>query len=240
MMHFDWTAVSDDPNHPAAKRQMRTLLPLLRRVHTDTDLTGYVERTVVGKRLLDVGIVSHSRRYFDEPGWRHGRLARAASYCLGIDILAPCLDELAARGYNVRLVDATSDADLGERFDVVFLGDVIEHVGNPLALLSFATRHVLPTGRILVATPNPFSRKFFRQFFREGVIVVNLDHVAWFTPTQALELGRRAGLTLVAYHLIKPIAPARLAIKRVAWRLRLAPIEYSFPDYLFEFVRPVA
>jgi SAM-dependent methyltransferase len=234
-MSFDWTRISDDPNNRAAKAEARALLPLLRRVHTDTDLTGFVEKSVAGKRVLDIGVVSHSARYFDEPGWRHGRIHRAAGYCLGLDILEPLVAELNGRGFNVRCVDATSEFDLGERFDSVFIGDVMEHVDNPSALLLFAKRHLSRGGRILAATPNPFSRKFVRQFFREGVVVVNLDHMAWFTPTMALELSRRIGLRLEAYHLVKPISGIGGAAKKLAWRLGVSPIEYSFPDYLFEF-----
>ncbi len=237
-MSFDWTRISDDPNNSQAKAEARALLPRLRRVHTDTDLTGFVERAVAGKRVLDIGVVSHSARYFDEPGWRHGRIHKAAGYCVGLDILEPLVAELNSRGFNVRCVDATSDADLGERFDVVFIGDVMEHVDNPSALLRFAKRHVAPGGRILAATPNPFSRKFVRQFFKQGVMVVNLDHLAWFTPTQALEIARRIGLELTAYHLVKPIGGLNLALKRLAWRLGISPVEYSFPDYLFEFAPP--
>lgn len=237
-MSFDWTRISDDPNNPAAKAEMRALLPRLRQVHTDTDLTGYVERAVSGRRLLDIGVVSHSARYFDEPGWRHGRLARAAGYCLGVDILEPLVRELNERGFDVRCIDATSEADLGERFDVVFIGDVMEHVDNPSALLRFAARHLAPGGRILAATPNPFSRKFVRQFMRQGVMVVNLDHMAWFTPTMAIEIGRRIGLDLTAYHLVKPIAGLGLAFRKLGWRMALTPVEYSFPDYLFEYAVP--
>jgi SAM-dependent methyltransferase len=210
----------------------------LRRVHTDTDLTGFVVRAVAGKRVLDIGVVSHSARYFDEPGWRHGRIHQAAGYCLGLDILEPLVAELNGRGFNVRCVDATSELDLGERFDMVFIGDVMEHVDNPSALLGFAKRHLGTAGRILAATPNPFSRKFVRQFFREGVVVVNLDHMAWFTPTMALEISRRIGLRLTAYHLVKPIGGLRGAAKKLAWRLGVSPVEYSFPDYLFEFSLP--
>lgn len=237
-MNFDWTRISDDPNNRQARAEMAVLLPRLRQVHTDADLTGFVERAASGRRLLDIGVVSHSARYFDEPGWRHGRLARVAEYCLGLDILEPLVGELNARGFNVRCVDATSAIDLGERFDVVFIGDVMEHVDNPSALLRFAGRHLAPGGRIFAATPNPFSRKFVRQFFRQGVIVVNLDHLAWFTPTQAYEIARRIGLEMKAYHLIKPASGLSLALKRLSWRLRVAPIEYSFPDYLFEFALP--
>jgi 2-polyprenyl-3-methyl-5-hydroxy-6-metoxy-1,4-benzoquinol methylase len=150
-------------------------------------------------------------RYFDLPDWRHARIHRAASYCVGIDILEPLVKELGKRGFNVRCVDATSEADMGERFDVVFIGDVVEHVDNAVLLLKFAARHLAPGGRLYVTTPNPFSRKFFRQFKREGVMVVNLDHIAWITPTLAMELARRAGIALAAYHLVKRFSPSALA-----------------------------
>lgn len=230
---WDWTAVSDDPNHPAAKREARRRLAALRKVHTDSDLLGFVETLVRGKRVLDIGIVSHSASYFDRPDWRHGRIAAAASSCLGIDIIEPLLQDLRTRGFNVRWADATSDTDLGERYDVVFIGDVIEHVDNAVALLRFAARHLASGGQIFASTPNPFSRKFFRQFRRDGVMVVNLDHLAWITPTMAIELARRAGIRLAAYHLVKRLSRPARWFKRLAWKLE--PVEYSFPDYLYEF-----
>jgi SAM-dependent methyltransferase len=233
---LDWTTVSDDPNNREAKAAVRAWLKTAQHVHTDSDLLGHIENLVRGKRVLDIGVVSHSARYFDLPDWRHGRIHKAASYCVGIDILEPLVAELNGRGFNVRCVDATSDADMGERFDVIFIGDVVEHVDNAVLLLKFAARHLAPGGRLYVTTPNPFSRKFFRQFKREGVMVVNLDHIAWITPTLAMELARRAGIALAAYHLVKRFSPSALLLKRlVGWRLE--PVEFSFPDYLYEFVR---
>ena len=233
---LDWTTVSDDPNNSDAKAAVRAWLKTAQTVHTDSDLLGHIESLVRGKRVLDIGVVSHSARYFDLPDWRHGRIHKAASYCVGIDILEPLVNELNSRGFNVRCVDATSEADMGERFDVVFIGDVVEHVDNAVLLLRFAARHLAPGGRLYVTTPNPFSRKFFRQFKRDGVMVVNLDHIAWITPTLAMELARRAGIALAAYHLVKRFSPVALMVKRViGWRLE--PVEFSFPDYLYEFVR---
>ena len=230
---LDWTRVSDDPNSAAAKAAVRDWLGRARRLHLDCDVLGLAETLVRGKRVLDIGVVSHSARYFDQAGWRHGRISRAASYCLGLDILAPLVEELRGRGFNVRCVDATSDVDLGERFDIVFAGDVIEHVDSGVALLRFAGRHLAPGGRLYVTTPNPFSRKFFRQFRRDGVMVTNLDHVAWISPTMALELGRRAGVQLEAYHLAKPYAGMNRALHRLLWRL--TPAEYAFPEFVYEF-----
>lgn len=229
----DWTRLTDDPNDREARRAMRRYLADARRVHTDCDLLEFVERVLDDRTVLDIGVVSHAARYFDQPDWRHGRIAQRARRCVGIDILEPLVAELCQRGFDVRCVDATSEADIGERFERVFIGDVLEHVDNMVALLRFAGRHLAPAGRILATTPNPFSRKFFRQFRRDGTAIVNLDHLCWVTPTQAMEIARRAGLVLSAYHLAKRFSPARLLVKRLAWRF--APLEYSFPDFVYEF-----
>lgn len=234
MTGFDWTRYSADPNHKGARADARRYLSEAQVLHTDCDLIGYVLGRAAGKRVLDIGVAEHAMNYLERDGWRHARIASVASYCLGLDILEPMVKELQQRGFNVRCADATGDQDLGERFDLVFIGDVLEHVNDAAALLRFAARHLAPGGRILASTPNPFSRKFIRQFQREGAMVVNLDHVAWITPTMALELARRAGMKLAAYHLIKPIKPFDLWLKRnFSWRF--APAELSFPDYLYEF-----
>ena len=211
----DWTRLSEDPNDRNAKAAVREWLPRARKLHLDRDVLGYAEAVVRGKRVLDIGVVSHSARYFEQPAWRHGRICKAAAHCLGIDILEPLVEQLRQRGFNVRCVDATSDADLQERFDVVFAGDVIEHVDNAVALLRFGGRHLAPGGRMYVTTPNPFCRKFLRQFRRESVMVTNLDHVSWVSPTMALELGRRAGVRLDAYHLAKPYSKLNRAWHRL-------------------------
>ncbi|MBI4755344.1 MAG: methyltransferase domain-containing protein [Betaproteobacteria bacterium] len=232
-MSLDWTRLTDDPNNGPAKQAVLRHLLAARRVHTDRGLLEFVEALVDGRTVLDIGVVSHSARYFDQPDWRHGHVARRARRCVGVDILAPLVDELNARGFDVRCVDATSEADLGERFEVVFIGDVLEHVDNTVALLRFAARHLAPGGRIYATTPNPFSRKFFRRFRRDGTAIVNLDHMAWITPTQAMEIARRAGIALAGYHLIKKLSPAQALVKRIAWRF--TPLEYSFPDFVYEF-----
>jgi len=230
----DWTEYSDDPNDVRAKAAVSAWLPTVRKIHCNTDLLGFILPRLTGKTVLDIGIVEHSANYIDRPYWRHGQISEVAAHCLGIDILEPLLDNLRQRGFNVRCVDATSEIDLGERFEAIFIGDVIEHVSNPTALLAFAARHLATGGQLFVTTPNPFSRKFFRQFHREqGNLVGNLDHIAWITPTQAMELARRSGLNLAAYHLVKEFSPLTRKLKALAWRFH-AP-EYSFPDYIYEF-----
>lgn len=121
-------SLSDDPNHKPSYRAVVEWLPTARRVHVDTDVMGLVEREITGRSVLDIGVIEHSANYFEKPTWRHGRIAKQARRCLGVDILEPLVEEVRKRGYDVRCVDATSGADLGERFEVVFIGDVIDPV----------------------------------------------------------------------------------------------------------------
>src|SRR5262245_34517129 len=229
----DWTRLTDDPNNGPAKNAVREYLLRARQVRTDIGLDAFIDALVADKAVLDIGVVEHSARYFDRPGWRHGRISRLARRCLGVDILEPLVKDLAARGFNVRCADATSEQDLGERFDVVFIGDVLEHVNDTVRLLRFAARHLAPGGRAFATTPNPFSRKFYRRFRRDGTVIVNLDHMCWITPTQALEIARRAGMELAAYHLVKRYTALATALHRLSWRF--APLEWSFPDFIYEF-----
>ncbi|HUJ78794.1 MAG TPA: class I SAM-dependent methyltransferase [Nitrospiria bacterium] len=231
---IDWTTFTNDPNDPTTQSRVLEEIRRIQLVHCDTDLVGYVERVAAGKRMLDIGMADPS--HFLGDAWRHHRFTMVASYCLGIDINKRLVEGALQRGYNVREVDATSEIDLGVRFDLVFNGDVIEHVDNPIRLMKFSARHLAPGGRILVSTPNPFSHKFYRKFRRAKTAIVNLDHVAWFTPTMANEIARRSGLRLEQIHLVRRMGVIQRALKNIAWNIE--PIEYSFPAYLFEFSRP--
>jgi 2-polyprenyl-3-methyl-5-hydroxy-6-metoxy-1,4-benzoquinol methylase len=229
----DWTSFSDDPNDARAKAAVRDYLLGVRQVHTGVDLLGFIESLVAGKSVLDIGVAEHSARYIERPNWRHGRIVARARRCVGVDILKDLVEELNRRGFNIVCVDATSDQDLGERFEVAFIGDVLEHVNDATRLLRFAARHLAPGGRVFATTPNPFSRKFYKRFRRDGTVIANLDHVAWITPTHAMELARRAGRRLAAYHLVKRYSRAQLALHRLSWRF--TPLEWSFPDFVYEF-----
>jgi len=48
-----------------------------------------------------------------------------------------------------------------------------------------------------------------------------------------MEMARRTGLDLKAYHLIKPMSPLKRRLKELlTWRFE--PAELTFPDYLYE------
>jgi 2-polyprenyl-3-methyl-5-hydroxy-6-metoxy-1,4-benzoquinol methylase len=228
----DWTAVSSDPNDPRAVAMAKKWLESIRRIHTSGKPLDLILERVSGRKVLDIGICEHDERYIRDPGWKHNRIRERASEVLGIDILESLVEKLAEAGYRVQVADATSDADLGERFEAVVIGDVIEHVNDPVALLAFAARHLVDDGEILVSTPNPFARRVVKRVMREGTFIANLDHLFWVTPSQAMELARRAGLELFEYGCF--IHSRRIQRARF---LRRPPSEAYTDDYLYCFRR---
>ncbi len=196
-MDVNWRTVSRDPNDRGVRR---LLLEQLRAAHRGpVDKLELFQEFVRGHRTLDIGVVAHEIERTSAENWKHELIRTSASYTLGIDILEDAVEALRERGYNVRVADATSELDLGERFERVVIGDVIEHVDNPVALLRFASRHLAPEGRILVSTPNPFFLRTILENVRAGTFVANAEHVCWITPSMALELAARAGLRLDGY-----------------------------------------
>jgi SAM-dependent methyltransferase len=205
---IDWTAISDNPVSPEVLSSVRS--ELLSRRRSMAGSMNFLREFVSGQRVLDIGVVEHDVSHMDSPNWKHRYIQHWAISVLGIDIIPEAVALLNARGFNVRVVDATSQQDLGERFDRVVIGDVIEHVNRPVELLSFAARHLTPEGRIFVSTPNPYWIVSIWKTFRGGTFLTN-------------ELGRRAGLNLHEYWLLQgESVPAKRLSRRVA--------NWLFPD----------
>jgi len=235
-----WTKLADNPNAPAVRRHLRDTL-LERRRGRIADTRDFLTEFVRDASVLDVGVVQHEIAQIDLPHWKHRTIRDAARRVLGIDVVEQGIAELVRRGFEVRCVDATSDCDLGERFERIVVGDVIEHVDSPVALLRFAARHLAPGGRILVTTPNPLFVTYLLSSLRDGVFIANADHVSWVGPTMALELGHRAGLELDEYWHVQ--GPGRTWRRHLAVRLlrllRLQDAEPFTPAYYFVYRRSV-
>jgi SAM-dependent methyltransferase len=197
-----WLTVDRNPVSAAAQRHV---LEALRQRYKGPvhDLVGLWDQQISGRSLLDIGVVEHTLDFAAKPNWKHALLRKRARRALGIDVLEAEVADLARRGFDVRLCDATSNADLGERFDVVYIGDVIEHVDKPVALLEFAARHVTDDGSILVTTPCPFWWRNILSMIKDGTYIGNVDHIRWVCPVHALELAHRSGLALHAYYTLE-------------------------------------
>ena len=110
-----------------------------------------VRPLLVGSSVLDVGCASR----YGNLDWLHGRIAAEFSDQVGIDINEATIDELQGQGYDVQVADA-QHFDLGRTFDVVFAGELVEHLDDFHGFLQCARRHLTPGGRLILTTPNSF------------------------------------------------------------------------------------
>jgi 2-polyprenyl-3-methyl-5-hydroxy-6-metoxy-1,4-benzoquinol methylase len=192
---FNWTKFSDNPlDSDLLLKTQKTLHSLIN--FKKSNSTDFVLSECKDKKVLDIGIVEHAESFMQQANWKHRKIKEISSYCLGIDIIQNLIEKLFNLGYNVKCVDATSEINLEMKFDVVNIGDVIEHVNDPVNLLRFSGRHLDSNGKIIVSTPNPNFYLFLKSALIGKMYTTNLDHLRWITPCQALEIGRRANLEL--------------------------------------------
>lgn len=169
-----------------------------------------IESLVRGSNVIHVGCVDHLPLLADKirtGTWFHGRLSRVANRCIGIDINAEGVAKVRAEFgvANVFYGDVAADANIPAirdgTWDYMILGEVLEHVDNPVAFLAaIAANYADRVDRFIITVPNAFRAGNLRAIFRNQEWI-NSDHRYWFTPFTLLKVVARAGLTIDALEL---------------------------------------
>ena len=189
---------------------------------------------VSNKDVLDVGAANGYQR----KDLVHAQLAKHARRIVGIDIDAAAVAGARALGYDVRLVDAQS-VDVGETFDVVFAGELIEHLSDFSGFLAAARRHLRADGLLVLTTPNAFSISNF-VYRIGGKAKVHHEHTCWFCEDTLATLLHRSGFEVTETKYLRHQTPGRLRSfaartvrgllpDRVAWRTLLMTARVSRP-----------
>lgn len=98
-----------------------------------------------GARILDVGCSSGEFLYHAGP--------RGFSV-VGVEPNERTREIAVANGLDVRLGDLPSASFADAEFDVVYLGDVLEHARDPRSLIEETKRILKENGYIIISTPN--------------------------------------------------------------------------------------
>jgi 2-polyprenyl-3-methyl-5-hydroxy-6-metoxy-1,4-benzoquinol methylase len=212
-----WTDVADDPNDPAALAHRAARLRAAWRGPI-ADRIAFLEERCRHRRVLDIGCVAHDVARMDSPEWLHGRLARVASHCVGVDVLEDGVREMQARGFTVLAHDlATGLGPVAEYapFDVIVAGELIEHVEHIGVLFELARTALRTDGQLVVTTPNPYAPHRVRAA-QLGVVWENVDHILYAFPSGVAELAERYGLMLAEAATVDN----RIAVRGLKARLR--------------------
>ena len=107
-------------------------------------------RGLRGQKILDVGC-----------GWALALhvFSRRGADCFGFDPAPEAVEYAKRQGLNVRVAGMeTAEVFPGERFDVVTLLNVLEHLADPVAVMRELQERVLkPGGVLVVEVPNEFN-----------------------------------------------------------------------------------
>jgi SAM-dependent methyltransferase len=161
------------------------------------------QRYCRGKSVLDIGCVNHNIENVDAKNWQHAAIVEVASDVLGIDYLQEEVRELANRGFRVIAADVTEPIDLKERFDVIVIGHLIEHLSAFDGLMTDIKKLLKPGGHVLISTPNPFYREQYFYVAFKNSLIVNPEHTCWIDPLTLDQLARRYGLVTTDIYWIK-------------------------------------
>jgi hypothetical protein len=154
------------------------------------DRVNWLNARIRGKSIIHVGCCDHlpiiekkrTRGY-----WLHEHLVKNATHCVGVDTDAEgvrfLVEELQQE--NIYCADLLRDEipQIDARsWDYLFLGEVLEHIDNPVAFLQqLREKYSGRIGELIVTVPNAFKYKNVRNALK-GRERINSDHRYWFTP----------------------------------------------------------
>jgi 2-polyprenyl-3-methyl-5-hydroxy-6-metoxy-1,4-benzoquinol methylase len=173
------------------------------------------------RSVLDLGAATGWWR----PDWMHRAIASVASDCIGVDLDAEAVEQANERLASPILVGDAEVIRLGRTFDVVFAGELIEHLTCPAALAATAHAHLEPGGRFILTTPNAFAMSNF--VYRYGRrIRTHHEHTLWFCEDTLRHFLERSGFEVERIAFLRHETPG--VLRREAARLVRAPL----PDRL--------
>jgi len=131
--------------------------------------------------------------------WPHQIIQNLAKSLIGLEKNLQQVRALKEQGYNIFPGDA-ENFDLGKHYDLIFAGEVIEHLSNPGQFLQCVRKHLHPDGLLLITTPNRFSIRALKSIILENKVEKYqklIDgHVAFYDICSLEHLLQREGFEI--------------------------------------------
>lgn len=153
-----------------------------------------IQKICRDKKVLDIGCVHHDIENADSTNWLHGIICEVADSVIGVDYLKDEVDALIQRGYTVIAGDVNLPLPIEDMFDVIVVGNLIEHLSSFSGLMENINRLLTKDGVAIISTANPFFREQYFYSALKNAIIVNPEHTCWIDPVTLNQLSMRFGL----------------------------------------------
>ena len=178
---------------------------LSKKIKIVEDRWEFIEKYVRDKVVLDVGcaeLVATTNDHDKKERWIFEKIRRVAKDVVGLDTNREQVTELQKLGYKVVLGDV-EESSLRRTFDVIFAGELIEHLSNPGLFFENMGRHLNKKGLLIITTPNRFYfLNFLRAFINNKIPQYTkkiASHVFYFDVNSLQALAERHNFQLVDF-----------------------------------------
>jgi hypothetical protein len=170
-----------------------------------TERQEFLVRLVKEKSLIHIGFADHLPlidKKLEDQTWLHKQLMVSSEMCLGVDINENAVSHCKEKHNieNIYYHDVTEGPLLKQitmnKWDYAILGEIVEHVGNPVEFLSrLRERYGKYIDRLIITVPNAWdlTNLIYLRHCRE---YINSDHRFWFTPYTISKVVYDAGYTV--------------------------------------------
>lgn len=158
-----------------------------------------------GSTLLDVGcgegfVLAH----FHRVGWHVSGIDFSVA---GVEQMNPECVAYVEKGDVFSLLDEKISE--GRQYDAVWLGNVLEHVLDPIALLHSLRKLVRPGGLLVVTVPND-GNCYHESLLEDKIIparwwIAIPDHISYFTAESLKNIAKATGWDCLTLHADFPI-----------------------------------
>ncbi|MBN1975111.1 MAG: methyltransferase domain-containing protein [Sedimentisphaerales bacterium] len=175
-------------------------LPKFKYVYADD----FVLHRMRGKSVLHLGCAGGEK----PSSCYHIEISEIANTIWGIDINSAGLNKvkewLPEDSNRVKYfhgnVENIHELNINRKFEVIFIGSIIEHLSNPGLMLSGIADLLTSDGIVIIVTPHSFGLLQFLRvllFRNESVIT---EHTCWFSVSVLTELCSRYNLIPIEWH----------------------------------------
>lgn len=138
--------------------------------------------------VLDVGFWGQGVTSTDE-NWPHRLIKQKAKEVYGLDL--DFAKEFEGNDHYFKM--SAESFSIPVHFDVIFAGDLIEHLSNPGLFLDSCSKHLKPGGKLVMTTPNCFSFFSLTEKITKTEPTVNRDHTCYFNFKTLRQLLQKNG-----------------------------------------------